>query len=168
MVVRRGAGQPRSLWLRLVHWVACRLPRRDILAEGGAVYLERYRVLGWMPGSRWRGPSVYLHRFRLTDQDLALHNHPWPWAVSLVLAGGYTEQRLGSLHGLPACKWRRLKPGRLNVLGPDDYHRVADLHGAETWTLFCVWPRTRSWGFWLPIRGHVPWRERLAERGIDA
>lgn len=63
-----------SLWLRLIHWVARQLPRRDILAENCRVYLERYRVLGWMPGSRWRGPSVYLHRFVLPDQDIALHN----------------------------------------------------------------------------------------------
>lgn len=154
-------------WLRLIHWVARRLPCRRILAENGRVYLERYRVLGWMPGSRWRGPSVYLHRFVLPDQDFALHNHPWPWAVSLVLAGGYTEQRLARMFGLPSCEWRRIKPGRLNIIRPDDYHRVAELHGDETWTLFLVWPRTRSWGFWLPVRGHVPWRDRLRERGID-
>lgn len=156
-----------TLWLRLIHWAARRLPCRQILAEDGAVYLERYRVLGWMPGSRWRGPSIYLHRFRMPDQDVALHNHPWPRAVSLVLAGGYTEQRLARMFGLPSCEWRWLMPGQLNVIGPDDYHRVAELHGDETWTLFLVWPRTRSWGFWLPSRGHVPWRERLRERGID-
>lgn len=156
-----------SAWLRLIHGLARRLPRRDILAEDGALYLERYRVFGWMPGSRWKGPSVYLHRFRMPDQDVALHNHPWPRAVSLVLAGGYTEKRLTSLFGFSACEWRRLTPGQLNVIGPDDYHRVAELHGDETWTLFAVWPRTRSWGFWLPLRGHVPWRDRLRERGID-
>lgn len=159
----------KSLWLRLIHWVARQLPRRDILAENGRVYLERYRVLGWMPGSRWRGPSVYLHRFVLPDQDIALHNHPWPRCVSLVLAGGYTEERLAyaypddHLH----VRARRLRPGRLNVIRPDDYHRVARLHGTETWTLFVVWPRTRSWGFWMPGRGHIPWRDRLRERGID-
>lgn len=163
-----------SLLLRLIHWVARHLPRRDILAEGGAVYLERYRVLGWMPGSRWRGPSIYLHRFRLPDQDTALHNHPWRRCVSLVLAGGYTEERLlgtipdelgriGSVIGT-----RCLRPGNLNIILPDDYHRVSELHGAETWTLFVVWPRTTSWGFWVPGRGHVPWRDRLRERGIDA
>lgn len=153
-----------GIWLRLINWIARHLPRRDIPAEDGQVYLERYRVFGWMPGSRWRGPSIYLHRFRLPDQDFALHNHPWPRCVSLVLAGGYTEERRGS-------GWRRherrLKPGRLNVIRPDDYHRVARLHGTETWTLFVVWPRTRSWGFWVPGRGHIPWRDRLAERGID-
>jgi len=159
--------------LRLIHWVAARLPRRDILAEDGRVYLERYRVFGWMPGSSWRGPSLYLHRFRLPDQDTALHNHPWPRAVSLVLAGGYTEERLlgtmsdelggtGSVIGQ-----RRLRPGHLNIIRERDYHRVSELHGNETWTLFAAWPRTRSWGFWMPGRGHVPWRDRLRERGID-
>lgn len=155
--------------LRLIHWVAARLPRRDIPAEDGQVYLERYRVFGWMPGSNWSGPSLYLHRFRLPDQDTAPHNHPWPCAVSLVLAGGYTEERLAyaypddNLH----VQSRRLRPGHLNVIREGDYHRVAALHGAETWTLFLVWPRTRSWGFWVPGRGHVPWRERLQERGLD-
>lgn len=154
--------------LRLIHWVAARLPRRDILAEDGRVYLERYRVFGWMPGSSWRGPSLYLHRFRLPDQDTALHNHPWPRAISLVLAGGYTEER--RVYFYPDAfeiQSRRLRPGRLNIIRERDYHRVARLHGAETWTLFAAWPRTRSWGFWMPGRGHVPWRDRLRERGID-
>lgn len=161
-----------STWLRIIHWVASKLPRRDIPAENGEVYLERYLVLGWNPGSRWRGPSLYLHRFRLPDQDSATHSHPWPIAVSLVLAGGYTEERLlgeeKDPHGATATftGLRRLRPGRLNVIRERDYHRVDELHGEETWTLFLAWPRTRPWGFWVPGRGHVPWRERLAERGI--
>lgn len=148
------------LWLRLIHWVAARLPLREIPAEDGAIYLRRYRVLGWMPGSKWRGPSIYLHRFMLPDQDTALHNHPYRRAFSVVLSGHYDEIRKSN--GASPF-WRRVR--WVNIIGPADYHRIDRLHG-EVWTLFLTWPKSRGWGFWVPGRGHVPWKERLAERGI--
>jgi hypothetical protein len=149
--------------LRFIRWIASKLPRRDICAEDGAVYMERYRVFGWMPGSKWRGPSLYLHRFRLPDQDLALHNHPWPLALSLILTGCYLEETDREHPG--GSPRRHRGPGSLRLLTSRTYHRVDALIG-ETWTLFLVAPKSRSWGFWLPGRGHIEWRQRLAERGI--
>lgn len=156
-----------SLFLRFIRWLATKLPRRDIVGEDGVLYLTRYRIFGWMPGSRWKGPSLYLHRFHIPDQDLAPHNHPWRWAVSWVLTGGYTEERLvPSLHPYASyIESRDLMPGRMNIIQHSDYHRVARLHG-ETWTLFLVGPKATSWGFYVMGRGHVEWRERLRERGI--
>ncbi|MGN6103684.1 MAG: hypothetical protein ACTHU0_01140, partial [Kofleriaceae bacterium] len=34
-----------------------------------------------------------LHRFHRPDVDQHLHNHPWKWAVSLILSGSYVEER---------------------------------------------------------------------------
>lgn len=148
-----------TLTLRFVRWLASKLQRRDIITEDGALYLSRYRVLGWMPGSDWRWPfSVYLHRFHLPDQDEALHNHPWKWAVSLILTGEYLEVQPDT--------WLWREPGSIRVIRDTDYHRVDRLRG-ETWTLFITGPKVKSWGFMVPGRGHVPWRERLAERGIE-
>jgi hypothetical protein len=172
--------------IRLLRAISRRLWLREIHGESGP-YLERYWIFGWMPEFLWaRAPlmghrairprpdrfsrfGLYLHRFVTPDQDQeSPHSHPWKWAVSLVLAGGYTEQRLVT------CSWgtelvtRRIRPGTLNFLRHDTYHVVTELHGAETWTLILTGPKTRSWGFWVHGRGHVPWRERLAERGIQA
>lgn len=155
--------------LRLIRWIASWLPHRLITGEDNTPYLSRFRIVGWMPGSTWRWPfSVYLHHFHRPDLDDAHHNHPWSWAVSLILTGGYTEEvPLAELHGGHlVIGERRLRPGRLNFLRSDSYHCVKELHG-EVWTLFIVGPKAHSWGFWVPGRGHVPWRERLAERGIE-
>jgi len=156
-----------SIRLRLIHWIANRLQCRNIYAEDGALYLQRFRVFGWTEGSRWFGPSLYLHRFRLPDQDAALHNHPWRWGFSWILSGGYIEDR-GHQSGFALIRDGRFcrLPGDLNVIRPETYHRVHSLLGRETWTLFLVAPKSRSWAFWVPGRGPVPWRQRLAERGI--
>lgn len=145
--------------LELVRWVASHLKRRDIYGEDGTLYLSRYRVIGWMPGSAWHWPfSIYLHRFHREDLDTAPHNHPWRWAYSLILNGSYLEVReLGN------CAWFRR--WSLNRIRETDFHYVAQIRG-EVWTLFVVGPKTKTWGFKVPGRGVVPWRERLIERGI--
>lgn len=81
----------KDLLLRL----SSKLERRDIYGRDGDVYMQRYRVFGWMPGNSGSpGPNLYLHRFLRPDEDGELHNHPWRWAVSVMLAGGYAEERL--------------------------------------------------------------------------
>jgi hypothetical protein len=146
-----------------IRWIAAHLKRRDICGEDGTLYLSRYRVLGWMPGSRWRLPfSIYLHRIHRADLDPAPHNHPWKWARSLILHGQYLEVRE---HG-DATSYEWLRPGRVNRINESDFHCIASVQG-EVWTLFIVGPRCQSWGFKVPGRGFTPWRDRLRERGID-
>jgi hypothetical protein len=146
-----------DLVLRIVLWLSRRLPSRLITNEIGDVYLERYRVVGWMPGSKWRWPfSVYLHHIKRADEDKALHNHPWRWSFSVKLHGGYIEQLPGEVYRrAPWIHW----VGR-------GYHRV-DSVSRDCWTLFVVGHKASSWGFLVPGRGHVEWRERLRERGIN-
>jgi len=110
--------------------------------------------------------NLYLHRFLRGDSDDAPHSHPWPWSVSLVLWGGYTEERLIEVNGIKYMKTRRVWPLTLNVFRDGDYHRVVRLHGSQTWTLFLTGPKSSSWGFWVFGRGHVEWRQRLKERGV--
>ena len=111
--------------------------------------------------------NLYLHRFFRGDSDEAPHSHPWPWSVSLVLWGGYTEERLIEVDGIKYLKTRRIWPLTLNVFRPGDYHRVVKLRGSQTWTLFLTGLKSESWGFWVFGRGHVEWRARLKERGIN-
>ena len=116
---------------RLLLALTARLPAR-VISDGNGPYLERYYL-----GSAF-GARAYLHRFLASDPDRGLHDHPWPWAVSLILAGWYIEQRRDGDH---VRRW-------LNVLTGDTFHRVVMPHGArEVWTLFIHGPRCKEWGF---------------------
>ncbi len=173
---------------RLCERIARRLLERRILGrDGESLYLSRFYLLG-RPHSeglgsafderdhptnstRWsRLPvSVFLHKFHRGDDAGELHNHPWKWAFSIVLAGGYREERrardcarsivsIGAKHS--ACVYSRtLRPLSMNVLHADDYHRV-DLLERDCWSLFVAGPRAQSWGFWDRRTGKfTPWRE---------
>jgi hypothetical protein len=96
------------------------------------------RVGHWL---RERFPSAFLHCLHRSDgPSHGLHSHPWPWAVSVILRGGYVEIREGG--------WRYYRPGDVNVLRGDDFHRIELADDNEpTWTLFIVGPRRGGWGF---------------------
>jgi len=157
-----------SILIWLLHRCSRLLRRRDIMREDGQLYLSRYRVFGWMPGDTRSYPfSIYLHRFHTPDYDPAPHNHPWKWARSLILTGGYVEcieRRTGTSTGTSGLVERR--PWTVNQISADTFHVVEELRGRETWTLFLAGPKTSAWGFWVAGRGYVPWRERLIERGL--
>ena len=95
--------------------------------------------------------TLVLHRFHRSDDDLELHNHPWRWAVSLVLAGGYREERRDGNEVIR--RW--VLPGDLNVIRHDTFHRV-DLLEDDAWTLFLTGPKTSSWGLLESGHGEVP------------
>lgn len=134
--------------------ISARLDRRNIVGKDGSLYLERYRVSGWMPGDATNPRcNAYLHRFLRPDEDPELHNHPWPWACSLILAGGYVEQTMRGQ--------RILRPGAVNLFHGDKLHRVSELLEADCWTLFVTGPKSQSWGFL------VPWRTFLRTKGQE-
>lgn len=81
-----------------------------------------------------------LHRIHRADADPYPHNHPWRWAKFLIVSGGYIEEREG--HEYP----RILKPGDVNHLTADTFHRVSYVW-PNTWTLGLLGPREQSWGF---------------------
>ncbi len=118
---------------RLLLWLTGHLPAREIRGEHGEPYLERYSLCG---AFGWR---AYLHRFRASDPDRGLHDHPWGWSMSLILAGSYREVREGAV--------RRLFPGQVNIIRGHDFHRILLDEGEEAWTLFVHGPRVKGWGF---------------------
>lgn len=160
----------------LLHRLAARLPRPRVIydVDGVSPYLTRYYLLGRPrmpdgsePFDKFGNPhpdavfptgiGLYLHRFHRGDKDRELHNHPWRWSCALVLAGGYVEERRVRDNVVR----RDVKPGRLNWIGHDDFHRV-DLRGPEAWTLFLAGPKVSSWGFWNRATGaFTHWREFL-------
>lgn len=155
--------------LRFLHWLTEFLWLRCIEIDLKP-YLDRYWIRGWLPakvftplimtprGATWRDYAarplaaektswgIYLHHFRSKDPDRHPHSHPWWWAFSIILAGGYTEQRImkdGSI------RTKRFRPGMVSILRHDTFHHVSELHGRETWTLFVCGEKTSHWGFWV-------------------
>lgn len=114
--------------------------------------------------------NVYLHHFHRGDDDEALHNHPWSWSLSLILAGGYREEKRGRSRLGPSgdVYERVLLPFQVNLIRGDDFHRV-ELLEADAWSLFIAGPRASSWGFWdRHTDRFLPWRDYIARRrGID-
>jgi hypothetical protein len=121
-------------------WIAQRLDRQVITREDGKPYLIRF-FLFKLP---WRErPSVFLHLFLVSDADPELHNHPWGTSISLILSGGYREERRVGDKVIA----RVLRPGRFNVIRANDFHRI-ELLDSHVWTLFFAGQKEQSWGFW--------------------
>lgn len=74
---------------RILTWLESWLPKTTITINGKP-YLTRCYLLG----KDWTWGNIYLHHFHSSDQGDELHNHPWSWGLSFVLAGGYYEERV--------------------------------------------------------------------------
>lgn len=139
--------------------LAERLPARHLYGKSG-LYLSRYTVakLGLV--------RVYLHEIHRGDEDPELHNHPWRFALAWILSGGYTEERRKVEGWECTVPSRAFRPGHLNLIGPDTYHRI-DAVLPSTWTLFVVGPRVQDWSFWHRRTGAVtPWRDFITAKGL--
>jgi hypothetical protein len=146
---------------RLLLWLEARLPKTTITINGKP-YLTRCYLFG--KDREWG--NIYLHHFHSSDQGEELHNHPWAWGLSFVLAGGYVEERADNpgvweaggrhpeapdgmtMEGPVYIEKRDIKPGRLNFISPKHFHRV-DLKDEQkgAWSIFVTGGRTKSWGF---------------------
>jgi hypothetical protein len=110
-------------------------------------------MLRWLVLPRNRIFNVYIHHFLRSDDDRALHDHPW-WNLSLLLDGAYTEHSIqaGGIH-------RRVirRAGALRLRRAKAAHRI-ELHAGPCWTLFIIGPNIRTWGFHCPS-GWIDWRD---------
>jgi hypothetical protein len=141
-------------------------PRQIMNREGKKLYLSRWYLMGdggpsdvQSRGSRGLpaifGLNIYLHCIHLSDDAGAVHNHPWRWALSLILRRGYYEWRLDKQAG--ELILRRYRPFTFNFLTEKDFHRVELVRGKPAWTLFITGRRIKTWGF---LNGNVftPWK----------
>lgn len=120
------------------------------IQHNGSPYITRTilpRVAGCRP---------MLHRIHRPDADDALHNHPWRFCRSLILSGGYAEERLVDGERVRFV----YRAGDVNRIDAGDFHRITHVL-AHTWTLLLVGDRVQEWGF-LVDGAVVPWREYLA------
>lgn len=104
-------------------------------------------------------PRLYLHKICRSDDDRALHDHPW-WFVGLLLKGSYTEE-YEALDGsyqtrrrtAPSIAFRPISTRHRVILDgefTDDEYRVQ-----PAWTIILTGRDVRGWGFWC--------RKRLVE-----
>lgn len=122
----------------LTNWL-----RVYVIHVGDRPYLERYHL-----GEAF-GLTFYLHRFVREDGERWIHDHPWPWALAIVLCGGYTEERwryLCPVAGLVTCE-RKVR--WWNLLRASTFHRIASIK-PNTWTLLIRPGRSKDWGFVEP------------------
>lgn len=128
----------------------------------GKVYLRRR---GW----ECRHFGIYVHRMDAPDPGVDLHNHPFAF-MSLVLWGGYTEERCRSFFApYVAARAERLNLARrgnrrhrgwltIATTPLDHAHRIVELDRSPTWTLVIRGRKLQRWGFLLPA-GWMDWEE---------
>lgn len=122
--------------------ISAHLPCRVINGNQRQPYLERYYLLS-LPF----GFQMYLHRFVASDPGKGLHNHPWKFAISMILSGHYVETRLNHKASAGAFRKKILKAGRLNYINGEIYHRIDISPGHQAWSLFIHSKKMESWGF---------------------
>lgn len=129
------------------------------------VYLRRWWIL-----PRNRVFNIYLHQFSRSDDDRALHDHPWLFNATIMLRGGYIEHTIarGGIH-----HQRRVTEGQVLLRTGRAPHRL-QLHPwgdgpneASCITLFITGPVIRHWGFHCPQTGWVPWAKFTKNNGAE-
>lgn len=106
-------------------------------------------LLRWWVVPRNTSCNVYLHDIRKSDDDRALHDHPFV-NTSLLVCGSYIEHT-------PEGSFVR-RAGDFIERPAEALHRLEVIPGERCISLFMTGPRLREWGFACP-QGWVPWYE---------
>jgi hypothetical protein len=138
--------------MSLAERLIARMTRRDpdiVIGGDDDPYMYRWWVI---PRNRFF--NVYLHQFLRSDDDRALHDHPWA-NCSILLRGEYIEHTIEQ-GGIERRAFRRAGDWRLRWTGRIA-HRIA-LCSGPCWTIFITGPRYRQWGFHCQEQGWVHWK----------
>jgi hypothetical protein len=140
-------GFPRADLSTMRAWAEAHItaePSFRLYAPDGRVQLERWYLI-----PRNEVMNLYLHRFLLSDEDQALHDHPGD-NRSWLLRGYYQEVT-------PDDTFMRVA-GDVVDRKAEMPHRVQLLDEAPVLSLFQIGPVRREWGFHCP-KGWTHWRE---------
>jgi len=112
----------------------------------GEKYMHRWHLIR-KPGVR----NLYLHKYLGSDDDRALHDHPWSsWSILL----------WGNLHEVVMGKDGRERAQRIWPIIPKyrsaEYSHRLILKNNKALTLFYTTKKIREWGFHCP-KGWVHW-----------
>lgn len=125
-----------------------------VISRNDRPYLRRWYLI-----PRNATANVYLHEFLQSDEDGALHDHPWHNA-SFVVDGRYIEHLADG-----SAEYR--VAGYYGTRKPTDLHRIELLPGERAVTIFTTGPRVREWGFACP-QGWKHWRDFTASSNPGA
>lgn len=116
----------------------------------GDDYLRRWWVIPRNPFC-----NVYLHEILVSDDDRALHDHPWQ-NTSVLLGGSYIEH-------LPDGSALTRTVGDIVTREATALHRLEIPAGGRAVSLFMTGPKVREWGFACP-QGWRVWTEFVDAR----
>lgn len=152
--------------MKLLDWI----PNKTIVNCDRDPYLKRWYLFRTKPF------AVFLHRFFRSDEDRALHDHPWPF-ITFILWRGYIEHqqvlydchhcggggyRLSSIEfnypirceyckgsgKIEHLKTFRRWPLTIHYRPATHRHRVELIDGKPAWTIVVRLKECREWGFW--------------------
>lgn len=132
-------------------WANARMQRAPdfVIGDPDQPYMRRWWVV-----PRNTGCNVYLHEILRSDDDRALHDHPWD-NTSFLIAGSYVEVT-------PEGEFTR-DAGSIVNRKATDAHRLVVPDGGRVVSLFMTGPLVREWGFHCP-QGWRHWRDFVDSR----
>lgn len=158
--------------MSLFHTVSSLLIRRAKVTDPDFIiggldnpYLRRWHVIP-------RNPifNIYLHQILRSDDDRALHCHPW-CNMSVILRGEYIERvplRQSQVTGFDYVEGHtrdllRLEGDVTARFGRWRHRLIIPEMSQGCWSLFMTGPVYRRWGFWCRTRW-IYWREFVDAR----
>ena len=124
----------------------------------GDPYLHRWYIF------RTERVALFLHKFIRSDEDRALHDHPWAFLVIPIWRGYWEHSQKGKRRVLPIIG-TRLRPAtyrhRVELLsymfcaGTGEWEQYTKIE-LPAWSLFFRFTRIRDWGFWAN-NGFIKW-----------
>lgn len=115
-------------------------------------YLHRWYLL------RTKRVGIFIHKFVRSDEDRALHDHPWNFIV-VPLWRGYVEHSEEQHHCGTFAIQRRVRPLISARFRSAEYrHRVELIDDVPAWSLFIRFTECRTWGFW-PNQVFIAWNK---------
>lgn len=114
-----------------------------IIGDEAAPYMLRWWLI-----SPNRFFNIYLNHVLRSDDDRALHDHPW-WSLSIMLHGKYVD--------VTEKGKKTFRKGAVILREAREAHRL-EIDGGLCTTLFITGPHIREWGFHCP-EGWRHWQE---------
>lgn len=128
--------------------ILSKIPHREIVNCDREKYLTRWYLFRSAP------LALFLHLFHRSDEDRALHDHPWSF-ITIILWRGYREFTPKGVHR----KW----PGMICYRPAEWRHRVELINEKPAITLVLRFRERRDWGFWEKT-GFIKWNKWWQEK----